>query len=338
MMHRGIAAALRRGGRRLGTHVFISYSSKDRAVGNAVCARLEARGHRCWIAPRDIVPGTEWGEAIVGGIRGAGFFVLIFSHNANASPQILREVERAVHHGLPIIPFRIEDIAPEGSLEYFMSVPHWFDALSPPLDDHIERLADVIDTFAASGVLPETAVAPRPRGIRAQVRAALPAALAGGGLAALLAALWVGDLAPPGGGVAMIGVGIAMILAPAAFAAGVGRRIARTPWLLRGIMLLLCIAALFYMWLFGHYVVAGPPGGAALVRGSVCTADAGLLFGAACPDLPADALADAAWDPAMLWTPQSIARAAQGLAAGWLAMATTGALLIAAWFARTGRR
>ncbi len=125
--------------------VFISYSSKDRIIANMVCALLEECDHRCWIAPRDIVAGTPWGEAIIDGLKDARIFVLVFSSHANASPQILREVERAVHLGMPIIPFRIEDVVPERSLEYFMSVPHWLDALSPPVEAHIVRLGEVVD-------------------------------------------------------------------------------------------------------------------------------------------------------------------------------------------------
>lgn len=322
----------------MGGHVFISYSSKDRAVGNAVCALLEARGHRCWIAPRDILPGKEWGESIVEGIRDAGFFVLIFSHNANSSPQILREVERAVHHGLPIIPFRIEDIAPEGSLEYFMSVPHWFDALTPPVEAHIERLAGVIDAFEASGVLPDSAVAPRPRGAKAQLVAAMPAALGGMGVAALMAAIWAAGLAPPATGVALVGIGLAALIAPAAFAAGVGRRIARMRWGMPVLAAVLLLALMLFGWAFGQYVVGGPPAGGMLLRGSDCTDDAALVYGAACPDLPAEALVDAGWDPAMLWTPASIARAGQMIAGGWMAMAVAAALLIATWFSKVRRR
>ena len=37
--------------------VFISYSHKDKAAADAVCASLEADGVRCWYAPRDIAPG-----------------------------------------------------------------------------------------------------------------------------------------------------------------------------------------------------------------------------------------------------------------------------------------
>ena len=70
--------------------VFISYSSKDRTIANMVCALLEERGHRCWIAPRDIIPGTSWGEAIIDGLKSSSVFVLVFSQHANTSPQILR--------------------------------------------------------------------------------------------------------------------------------------------------------------------------------------------------------------------------------------------------------
>ncbi|MBV8722991.1 MAG: toll/interleukin-1 receptor domain-containing protein, partial [Candidatus Eremiobacteraeota bacterium] len=34
--------------------VFISHSSKDREIADAICRHLEAMGVSCWIAPRDI--------------------------------------------------------------------------------------------------------------------------------------------------------------------------------------------------------------------------------------------------------------------------------------------
>ncbi|HUF54697.1 MAG TPA: hypothetical protein VMR52_13165 [Dehalococcoidia bacterium] len=38
--------------------------------------------------------------------------------NANDSPQVMREVERAVHKGITIVPFRIEDVVPSRSMEW----------------------------------------------------------------------------------------------------------------------------------------------------------------------------------------------------------------------------
>ena len=44
--------------------VFLSYSSKNKNVADAVVAEFEQHGIRCWYAPRDIVPGEEWVSAI----------------------------------------------------------------------------------------------------------------------------------------------------------------------------------------------------------------------------------------------------------------------------------
>src|SRR3954462_2529459 len=124
--------------------VFISYSTKDKPTADAVCATLESRGVRCWVAPRDILPGTDWGEAIIDAIEASRVMVLVFSQNANASPQIKREVERAVNKGVAVVPLRIEDVPMSKSLEYFVSTPHWMDALSPPLERHLVQLAETL--------------------------------------------------------------------------------------------------------------------------------------------------------------------------------------------------
>ena len=129
--------------------VFISYSHHDKPQADAVCATLEAKGIRSWIAPRDVIPGQEWGAAIVHAIRSSRVMVLVFSSHANASPQIRREVERAVNAETVLIPFRIEDVLPTSSLEYFLGTPHWLDAVTPPLEAHLERLAAAVASFLA---------------------------------------------------------------------------------------------------------------------------------------------------------------------------------------------
>ncbi len=122
--------------------VFVSHASEDKPTADAVCATLENNGIRCWIAPRDILPGVDWGGAIVDAINTSRLMVLVYSAKANDSPQIKREVERAVNRGLTIIPFRIEDVPMSRTLEFFISMPHWLDALTPPLQLHLDRLAE----------------------------------------------------------------------------------------------------------------------------------------------------------------------------------------------------
>jgi hypothetical protein len=130
--------------------VFISHASQDKTVANAVCARLEAEGIRCWIAPRDIVAGTSYGEAIIDAIHAAKVMVLVFSKNANASVQIPKEIERAVSNGVAILPFRIEDVAPGKSLDYFIGSVHWLDAMTPPMEKHLDKLAETVHTLLSA--------------------------------------------------------------------------------------------------------------------------------------------------------------------------------------------
>jgi len=129
--------------------VFISHSAKDKTIADAVCAALESEGVRCWIAPRDVMPGMEWGRSIIEAIEQAKIMVLLFTANSNASPQIRREVERAVNHDVAILPFRIENILPDKSLEYFIGNVHWLDALTPPIEKHIERLVGTVKALLA---------------------------------------------------------------------------------------------------------------------------------------------------------------------------------------------
>ena len=124
--------------------VFVTNSVKDRAVADAVVARLETDSVVCWVAPRDVVPGADWGESIIDAIESSRIMILVFSRSANASPHIKREVERAVNKGIYIIPFRVDDIPPAGSLEYFISTARWMDAFPPPLERHLDNLAKIV--------------------------------------------------------------------------------------------------------------------------------------------------------------------------------------------------
>src|SRR5213075_1051262 len=142
--------------------VFISHSSSNRTIANAVCAALESIGIRCWIAPRDVLPGRSYSGEITRAIQQSRAFVLIFSEHSNNSEQVLREVQLAANSRLHIVQFRIDPVTPSDDLEYYLSGPHWLDAVTPPLENHLEQLKNSMKALLAlprtgSG---ETVVAP----------------------------------------------------------------------------------------------------------------------------------------------------------------------------------
>ncbi len=108
--------------------IFISYASEQRETAEKVCAYLEAGGKTCWIAPRDIPAGSNYGEEIIKGIEGSDAFVLVFDKAANESQHVLREVERAVSKQLPIVVYRLDETVPSKSMEYFLLSIQWLDA------------------------------------------------------------------------------------------------------------------------------------------------------------------------------------------------------------------
>src|SRR3954463_14436674 len=126
--------------------VFISHSTNNRPVANAVCAALEGVGIRCWIAPRDVLPGRSYSGEITRAIQQSRAFVLIFSEHSNNSEQVLREVQLAANSRLHIVQIRIAPVSPSDDLEYYLSGPHWLDAVTPPLEGHLEQLKHPLQT------------------------------------------------------------------------------------------------------------------------------------------------------------------------------------------------
>jgi TIR domain len=101
--------------------VFISHSHHDKTAADAACAVLEAHGLCCWIAPRDVAPGANWIESIMTALGEVRCMVLVFSNHANGSKQVQRELERAAHREIPIVPLRIEAASPSRVFEYLTS-------------------------------------------------------------------------------------------------------------------------------------------------------------------------------------------------------------------------
>ena len=104
--------------------VLICHTSATKLITNSVVARLEATGVRCWIAPRDILPGLVWAAAITEGIRSVKLMVVVFSEHVGTSEPCLREVDQALSRGLSIITFRIDGRKPTNAIEFDLKAKH----------------------------------------------------------------------------------------------------------------------------------------------------------------------------------------------------------------------
>lgn len=118
---------------------FISHSSIDKPVADAICHYLESAGIRCWIAPRDIST-SDWASSIMDRLHRSEVFVVKISRNLIPSAEVLKEVTEATHACRYIFPFKVDDEMLSDRLRYHLGPCHWLDAVLPPLEDRLEEL------------------------------------------------------------------------------------------------------------------------------------------------------------------------------------------------------
>ena len=108
--------------------IFVSYSSKDNIEAYQIVEYLEKNGIPCWIAPRNIRPGTSYPSQIVKAIRECSGFILVASKNVNLSNHINSEVARAFDHKKIIFPFLIEKMEFSDDFIYYLGQIQWINA------------------------------------------------------------------------------------------------------------------------------------------------------------------------------------------------------------------
>ena len=134
--------------------VFISYSSKDKIIADAICHALEENKIPCWIAPRDVQPGIPYAREIIKGIKECKVMVLVFTANSNASEHVCNEIDKAFNNNKIIVPFLVENIAMDEALEYYLSRKHWLTAY-PYYEKHLEELVIAVGKVLGRNIVIE---------------------------------------------------------------------------------------------------------------------------------------------------------------------------------------
>lgn len=127
--------------------LFISYATENRDIADYLVERIESRGYKCFIAPRNIQTGAEYAVEIIRGISNSTAVLLIFSSKSDKSHYVLREINSAVSRNRPIIPLRIEDFLPSEAMEFYLGPTHWLDAFPKVLDVHLDKVISIFTSM-----------------------------------------------------------------------------------------------------------------------------------------------------------------------------------------------
>jgi len=120
--------------------IFISYSKSDKTQADALCHHLEGEGFRCWIAPRDVEPGTDWTDSISKAIEGSEALLILFSDKSADSRHVKSEVRSAFDRGKILVPMRVSNVQPTGGFDHLLGTSHWVDAFPKPLDKYFDQV------------------------------------------------------------------------------------------------------------------------------------------------------------------------------------------------------
>ena len=134
--------------------VFISHCEKDQVAAHDLCHRIERRGVKCWIAPRDIAVGEDFSGRVVEAIEMSAVFVIVLSRHTNSSQFVKAEAEAAFTSKRLIFPIRLENVEAEKGLRLFISIRHRADAFGPGRAQAIDKFVDAVVRRAIGSKVP----------------------------------------------------------------------------------------------------------------------------------------------------------------------------------------
>ena len=149
-------------------NVMVSYSHKDQQYADMIVAILEKNNIKCWIDYRDATPGADYAGSIVRAIKHSDFVVVVLSSNSIDSPQVLNEINSAVNNEVIIIPFKIDEATLNDNFEYYIGKTHWLDAITPPIEAHINHLVETINRQGNAKQAKASSATPQPTSLFAK--------------------------------------------------------------------------------------------------------------------------------------------------------------------------
>lgn len=102
-------------------YAFISYSTRNQSLADAMRDLLKDCGIETWMAPGDIPAGSKYAQVISRAVKNCSCFILMLSEDAQNSVWVAKEVERAVNYRKPIIPIQLENVVLNDEFELYIS-------------------------------------------------------------------------------------------------------------------------------------------------------------------------------------------------------------------------
>lgn len=131
--------------------VFVSHHTDSSLhIVEAIVNKLEAKGIRCWYAPRDTK--GSYASSITQAINSCRVFLLILNKSASESVHVLNELDLVTKRlsrkeEVSVLPFHVADNDISDDARYYLGRLHWLDATKPSMIERIHELVAKISTM-----------------------------------------------------------------------------------------------------------------------------------------------------------------------------------------------
>lgn len=144
--------------------VFICHRTvtPDQDIADAICTRLEERGLKCWIAPRNILPGSQnYERDIIKGVESCRILLFVSSFKSIYSEDCEMEIKAAHLADKALYSYRIDDTPYDGMSQKCLSSVQWLDARDDPYGCIEQLIVDIKSLLASDEKEKETLNAER---------------------------------------------------------------------------------------------------------------------------------------------------------------------------------
>lgn len=118
--------------------VYLCYAPHDTNAARACALIFESHGTPCWFTDRDMTSDRVWPQCVIEAIESSKFFVLLLSHRALVSADIIPEINKARAAGRTILVLRAKDTQKNRELEALLETAYELPVEDPPNDEDLE--------------------------------------------------------------------------------------------------------------------------------------------------------------------------------------------------------
>ena len=138
--------------------VFISYTTADKDIAYQIVDFLENNSVKCFVAPRDIDPGTSYASNLTKAIRETSASIIVASNSINASEHVLNELDVMVAEKKFILPFFIEDYEMNADYRYYLGRTQRIIAYPNAVESYFPKILDAISPILPKKAKPQVKV------------------------------------------------------------------------------------------------------------------------------------------------------------------------------------